>query len=136
MTDPNVRWQQRFSSYKRSLSLLSKFIEKESLNELEALGSIHVFEMTLGLAGKLLHDYARTQDIQNIYSFRDAACAASNLGLIDESDIWLEMLRTRQQENEFHRPEVIEKIATDIKERFFGSMLSLQNNVQAIQSAS
>ena len=136
MVDSNTRWRQRFSSYKRALSSLRRFIEKESLNELEALGSIHAFETTLYFAGQLLRDYAKAQNIHNIYGPKDATRAASNLGLIHELDIWLEMLRTRSQEHELYRTEVVETISTDIRERFFNPMVLLQNKMQLIYDAS
>ncbi len=35
MIKKDIRWQQRFNNYQKSLSQLSKFIQKKDLNELE-----------------------------------------------------------------------------------------------------
>ena len=44
MSDPDVRWKQRFDSYQKALAQLTKFIDKENLNELEEQGLIQAFE--------------------------------------------------------------------------------------------
>ncbi|MEL6492824.1 MAG: nucleotidyltransferase substrate binding protein [Cyanobacteria bacterium J06621_3] len=126
MTKSTIRWQQRFHSYKRALALLSEFMQKDQLNELQTLGSIHAFEMTYDIAGKLLIECAKSQNISDIYGPRDAMLTASNVGLIDQPDSWTDMLETRRETNEVYRTEIAEKIAVDIRSKFFALLLSLQ----------
>jgi len=46
MSHPDVRWQQRFSNYRRALEQLDGFLEPPSLNEREQQGLINAFEYT------------------------------------------------------------------------------------------
>lgn len=46
----DIRWKQRFANYKKTLSQLTKFIDKGELNELEEMGLIQAFEYTHELA--------------------------------------------------------------------------------------
>ena len=50
MTEPDIRWKQRFANYERALAQLTKFIDKGELNELEEQGLIQAFEYTHELA--------------------------------------------------------------------------------------
>ncbi|RAJ94004.1 nucleotidyltransferase-like protein [Larkinella arboricola] len=56
-----IRWEQRFGSYKRVLAQLNKFIDKGELNELEEQGLIKAFEYTYELAWKTLQDFLRNK---------------------------------------------------------------------------
>ena len=42
----DIRWQQRFSNYRKALELLEDFLEPPALNEREQLGLIKAFEYT------------------------------------------------------------------------------------------
>lgn len=50
MSDPDIRWKQRFANYERALTQLTKFIDKDELNELEEQGLIQAFKYTHELA--------------------------------------------------------------------------------------
>ena len=54
--EEDIRWQQRFSNYKKALAQLERFLEKSELNELEILGIVQAFEYTFELAWKTLQD--------------------------------------------------------------------------------
>ena len=45
MTTQDIRWIQRLNHFSKALSLLTKFIEKGALNELEQQGLIQAFEV-------------------------------------------------------------------------------------------
>jgi hypothetical protein len=59
MSHPDVRWQQRFSNYRRALEQLEGFFEPSTLNEREQQGLIKVFEYTFELAWNTLRDLLR-----------------------------------------------------------------------------
>ncbi len=42
----DIRWEQRFSNYRKALGQLQKFIDKGELSELEAQGLVKAFEYT------------------------------------------------------------------------------------------
>lgn len=53
----DIRWMQRFLNFKKAVSQLKAFIEKENINKFEVLGLIHCFEYTFELACKTMKDY-------------------------------------------------------------------------------
>lgn len=74
MVQQTIRWQQRFSNYRKALvkfnqavELLSKHIEHEdTLDELLQEGLIQRFEYTHELAWKVMKDYAEYQGYTDI----------------------------------------------------------------------
>ena len=57
----DIRWQQRFSNYRRALAQLETFVEPPRLNEREQQGLIKVYEYTFELAWNTLRDLLRSQ---------------------------------------------------------------------------
>ena len=55
-----IRWQQRFSNYRRALAQLETFVEPPKLNEREQLGLIKAYEYTFELAWNTLRDLLRS----------------------------------------------------------------------------
>ena len=52
----DIRWQQRFSNYRKALNQLETFLEPPSLNEREQQGLLKVLEYTFELAWNTLRD--------------------------------------------------------------------------------
>ena len=57
----DIRWQQRFSNYRKALERLEDFLEPPALNECEQQGLIKAFENTYELAWNTLRDLLRSQ---------------------------------------------------------------------------
>lgn len=134
MTDPDIRWQQRFANYKKALAQLTKFIDKGELNELEEQGLIQAFEYTHELAWNVLKDYLQYQGNQNIYGSRDATRLAFNVGLIEDGSGWMDMIRERNRTSHTYNQATAQAIAKNIRNRFFDLFLKLQVKMQHLQS--
>jgi nucleotidyltransferase substrate binding protein (TIGR01987 family) len=135
MVNLDVRWKQRFQSYKQALAQLTKFIDKGELNELEKQGLIKAFEYTHELAWKLLKAFLSRQGTQEIYGSRDATRAAFNLELIEDGESWMRMIEDRNRTSHTYNQTVAEEIAANITERYFELFLALQTKVQDIHDA-
>ena len=133
MDNLDIRWKQRFSSYKRALAQLTKFIEKGELNELEEQGLIQAFEYTHELAWKLLKEFLSYQGIQDIYGSRDATRTAFSLGLIEEGESWMQMIQDRNRTSHTYNRDVAQEISTNITKRFFDLFIALRIKMQAIE---
>ena len=131
----DVRWKQRFSSYKKALAQLTKFIDKGELNELEEQGLIQSFEYTHELAWNLLRDYLRAQGNQDIYGSKDATRLAFKLELIEDGQGWMDMIRDRNLTSHTYNEDTAASIAANITERFFSLLNSLKIRMQTIQDA-
>ena len=133
MDNLDIRWKQRFSSYKRALAQLTKFIEKGELNELEEQGLIQAFEYTHELAWKLLKEFLSYQGIQDIYGSRDATRAAFGLGLIEEGESWMNMIKDCNRTSHAYNRDVAKEIASNITHCFFDIFTRAQTNNSAIE---
>jgi len=90
MTEADIRWIQRLNNFSKALCLLTKFIEKGALNELEKQGLIQVFEYTYELAWNTLKDYFEDQGETGIGGSRDAFRLAFKRGLIENGEAWID----------------------------------------------
>lgn len=134
MTDPDIRWKQRFANYERALAQLTKFIDKGELNELEEQGLIQAFEYTHELAWNVLKDYLQYQGNQNIYGSRDATRLAFNVGLIEDGKSWMDMIKERNRTSHTYNQATAQAIATNIKTRFFDLFVKLKVKMQSLQT--
>ena len=62
----DIRWKQRLSNWNRALAQLSRFMEREELNELEEQGLIQSFEYNHELAWKTQKDYLEDQGYEEL----------------------------------------------------------------------
>jgi nucleotidyltransferase substrate binding protein (TIGR01987 family) len=128
----DIRWKQRFSNYKKALLQLTKFIDKGDLNELEKQGLIQAFEYTHELAWNLLKDYLQDQGIQNITGSKNAVRSAFKVGLIEDGESWMDMIKDRNQTVHTYNEATAEAIITNIQTRFFGLFVALGKKMQEL----
>nr|WP_299415878.1 nucleotidyltransferase substrate binding protein [uncultured Emticicia sp.] len=130
MENQNIRWVQRFSNYKKAFSQLKKFIDKGKLNELEQQGLIQAFEYTYELAWNTIKDFYENQGEINIQGSRDAFRLAFNRGLIENGDIWLDMVKSRTKTSHTYNEETANEIANAITNSYFNLFLTLKDTLE------
>jgi len=90
MTNPDIRWQQRFQNYTKAFVQLDDAVmlaSKKELSSLEKQGVIQAFEFTYGLAWNTLKNYLEWQGISDLIGSRDTIREAFNQGLVSEGQI-------------------------------------------------
>jgi nucleotidyltransferase substrate binding protein (TIGR01987 family) len=122
----DIRWQQRFNSYQKALSQLTKFIDKGDLNELEEQGLVQAFEYTYELGWNLLKDYLHYQGTPDIFGSRDAIREAFTLGLITDGEGWMKMLQDRNRTSHTYNEAVVAAITANIRHSYFSLFLALR----------
>lgn len=132
MTNEDIRWQQRFSNYKRALAQLSKFRVKNDLNELEEQGLIQAFEYTHELAWKTLSDFLKDRGNLEIFGSKDATREAFNLGLIGNGDIWMDMIRSRNLTSHTYNEEVTKTIVNHITYKYYPAFCELEEKLSGL----
>ncbi len=135
MDYPDVRWKQRFVSYKMAVAQLTKFIEKGELNELEEQGLIKAFEYTHELAWKLLKSFLSSRGRNDIYGSKDATRTAFTLGLIEDGEAWMKMIKDRNRTSHTYNRDTAREIATSVAESYFEKFIALQSKMQKISNA-
>jgi len=104
MTNPDVRWKQRFDNYKKAHGRLKKataFFEEHRSGDdmyiaMEAL--IKCFELTFELAWQTMKDYITYKGhVKDIHGSRDSIKAALQFDLIDDGQLWTDMIDDRNR---------------------------------------
>jgi nucleotidyltransferase substrate binding protein (TIGR01987 family) len=123
----DISWQQRFGSYNKALSHLTKFIEKGELNKLEELGLIKAFEYTYELAWNTMKDFYEDQGETGIQGSRDKA--GFHRALIKDGDAWMSMIQSRIGTSHTYNEETADEIAGQIIHTYYTLFLSLQEKI-------
>lgn len=146
MTSNDIRWEQRFSNYNKALKKLSEAIEyiKKDFDEQEAginteevfdeilkEGLIQRFEYTHELAWNVMKDFL--SEIGNIrtYGSRDATREAFKAELIKNGDVWMEMIKSRNQTSHTYNDETAEEIYTKILNEYYSAFLTFQQTMES-----
>ena len=95
--DKGIRWEQRFSNYRKTVKKLSEaieFVTKENGEKIESVldeiikdGLIQRFEYTFEMAWNVMKDYALYQGNSEIAGSRDAIQYAYSTNLITNGDM-------------------------------------------------
>jgi nucleotidyltransferase substrate binding protein (TIGR01987 family) len=125
----DIRWKQRFDQYLNSLKKLDFVVEEEKirqLNEIEQAGKIQYFEMIYELSWKMLKDYLEDQGGSvNITGSKDAIKLAFNRGIILDGQIWMDMLKSRNDTSHIYDEPTANQIASDISNKYYPEFVKL-----------
>ncbi len=114
----DIRWQQRFSNFKKAYSQLAEFPELGELNKFEKQGLIQAFEYTFELAWKTLQDLLKGEGYQNVSGPRSVIEHSFQAGYIHDGEGWMEMLKSRNEASHTYQEEVADRISSGIKKEF------------------
>jgi nucleotidyltransferase substrate binding protein (TIGR01987 family) len=90
----DIRWQQRFQNFEKALQHLQDGAAQTNLSDLEKAGIIQIYEFTFELAWKTLKDFLESKDVAIKFP-REVIKEAFQYNLIDDGDMWLDMLDKR-----------------------------------------
>ncbi|MDR0879028.1 MAG: nucleotidyltransferase substrate binding protein [Treponema sp.] len=110
----DVRWIQRFSSYKNALAALERGVAiaaERPLTELEEQGLIQGFEFTHELSWNLLKDYLEYKGFKDIHGSRDTTRLAFKEGYLENGEIWMDMIRSRNISSHTYNVDTARSIA-------------------------
>lgn len=127
----DIRWKQRFSNYNKAFIQLQKFIDKKELNELEEQGLVQAFEFTHELAWNTLKDYFEYQGNTSITGSRDATREAFNNGLLLNGEIWMEMIKSRNQTSHTYNEKVIAEIKEKILNLYYNEFVNFKTKMES-----
>lgn len=131
----DIRWKQRFSNFLKAFQTLSRAVaitEQRELSELEEQGLIQGFEFTHELAWNVLKDYLEDQGFSGLIGSKDASRTAFRNGLIEEGEVWMDMIKARNLSSHTYNPEVAENIVENILQRFYPAFENLADKMNAL----
>lgn len=126
----DIRWKQRYSNYTRAFQSLTEAVElsqQRELSSLEQQGLIQSFEFTHELAWKMLKDYLEYQGITNIIGSRDASRFAFQNELIQDGEVWMQMIAARNQTSHTYNIKVAQAVVESILMQFYPALNQLAN---------
>ena len=112
--NPDVRWKQRFHSFRKAFGHLRAAAEiaaTRDLSDLERQGLIQAFEFSHELAWKVLKDFLESRGATEIYGSKDATRAAFANGLIEDGDDWMAMIESRNLTSHTYNEDIAHSIA-------------------------
>ncbi len=131
----NIRWQQRFKNYSSALRQLEAAVELSKiriLSDLEKQGVIQAFEFTHELAWNVMKDYFEYQGQSGITGSRDAAREAFQKGLIETGDVWMEMIKSRNQTSHTYNKNTANEIVDRIQNIYFPAFLRFEQKMTSL----
>lgn len=130
----DVRWKQRFQNYTKALSQLTSALSKydEHAEDIIKEGIIQRFEFTHELAWKTVKDYLEYEGHQGIVGPRSASRLAFSLGLIDEGQVWMDMIESRNRIVHAYDVHILEKELLNIQNHYASAFQALKKRLEEI----
>ena len=140
MLAPNqdIRWLRRFQNYQKAFTQLTQAVDlsrQRALSKLEQQGLIHGFEYTHELAWNTLKDFLETRGAAEIFGSRDTTRAAFTAGLIDQGEVWMQMIQSRNQSTHTYNEEMMTQIVTAVIQTYMAEFTKLQSKFEQLRSA-
>lgn len=132
MDNQDIRWQQRFKNYQKALRQLENFLKETDLNEMEEQGLIQAFEYTYELSWNVIKDYLAYQGITEIIGSRDAFRIAFNRNLIEEGQVWMDMIESRIKSSHTYNEEIAKEILKEIRGKYFAQFIHLEIKLKSL----
>lgn len=137
MANQDIRWEQRFSNYRRALAKLEegiKTLNLQPLSDLEKEGLIQRFEYTYELAWKTLQDLLRFKGYQDIAGPNPTLQQAFQDGYIHNGTVWSNMKKSRYLSTHTYDEETAENIVESICDAYFDAFKKLEIRLEQERS--
>lgn len=148
MNKQDIRWEQRFSNFNKALKKLEdgvdfiqrNFASNENaqeltfiLNDLIKQGLIQSFEFTHELAWNVMRDYALYQGNAEIRGSRDAVRSAFAMGLIEDGEVWMEMIKSRNETSHTYDEEIASEIFSKIMNQYLPAFIVFRSKMEEVR---
>ncbi len=138
LNDPDVRWHQRLQSFHKAFVRLSegaRLASERELSPLEKQGLIQAFEFTHELAWNVLKDYLESQGIQGVIGSKGATREAFKNGLLADGEVWMDMIKSRNQTSHTYNEETANEITEAILTRYCTQFSQFSTRFLQLQEA-
>ncbi len=134
--EEDVRWIQRFEQYKKALSNLSDAVDlskKRELSRLEQQGLIKGFELVHELSWIIIKDFYEAQGEVSIQGSKDAFRLAFKRGLIENGQLFMKSIKSRQLSVHTYNEETAKEIQDDVVEQYYHQFEKLRIKFQLLK---
>lgn len=130
------RWIQRFANFQAALLQLKDGVDifnTRGLSLLEKQGLIQAFEFTHELAWNVLKDYFEYQENFNIKGSRDATKEGFKYELLNDGNLWMQMIETRNLTSHIYDKHTAEEIVEIIVNKYLKEFIAFEKNMIKIK---
>lgn len=114
----DIRWVQRYRHFCQAFEQMKSAVElaeQRDLSDLEEQGLIQAFEYTHELAWNTLKDFLEHQGLRRLYGSKDSSREAFKKNLIENGDVWMDMINSRNLSSHTYNKDIARKIASAIR---------------------
>lgn len=132
------RWEQKLDSFTRALKRLAQIVnesKRRQLNEFELDSVVQRFEFTHECAWKLMKSYAEFQGENTITGSRDASRWAFENHIIEDGQVWMEMIRSRNETSHQYDDQVATSTIQLIIESYYPTFVLFQSKMSSIATS-
>jgi nucleotidyltransferase substrate binding protein (TIGR01987 family) len=129
-SNPDVRWKQRYQNFDRAFALLREALQSGpgALSALEREGTVQRFEYCFELAWKTLNDYLTESGVAiSPVTPRQVIKDAFAAKLIDDGQLWMDMLVERNLLAHTYDRAVFDKAVQAIHARYLPALQSVHD---------
>ena len=134
--DEDIRWKQRFQNYKKALAIMKNAVElavSRELTDLEKQGMIQSFEFTFELAWNVMKDYLEEQGVTGIIGSKNAVRHAFNKELLEDGQIWMDMIKDRNLAAHSYDEETAKDLASAIINIYYNQFNLLVEKMDSLE---
>ena len=145
----DLRWLQRYANFCRALHKLTEAVERFAQNinheglpsvsrdtfidDIAKEGLIQRFEYTHELAWKVVKDFFEASGNTEIYGSRDATREAFAAGLIQDGEVWMDMIKSRNKTSHTYNEATADEIFVSIVRTYHHAFLQFKNTFDELQ---
>lgn len=146
----DIRWEQRFSNYQKALGKLQEAVFKiksdfgiaedwtigtdRFLDDIIKEGLIQRFEYTHELAWNVLKDFLENAGNNNLFGSKDATREAFASGLINNGEVWMDMIKSRNKTSHTYNEATADEIFRKIIEEYLDEFLQLEVKMKSLKN--
>jgi nucleotidyltransferase substrate binding protein (TIGR01987 family) len=134
----DIRWTQRLQNFKRAFQQLSDattLSQERALSELEQQGLIQAFEFTHELAWNTMKDFLESRGAANLFGSKDATRQAFATSLIENGDVWMEMIQSRNQSTHTYDSGTADAIALAVRTVYMPAFAQFLQKFTALEAS-
>ncbi|WP_366922102.1 nucleotidyltransferase substrate binding protein [Metallumcola ferriviriculae] len=121
--------EDKFLNYSKALSRLKESLERDESDDIVLDAVIQRFEFTYELSWKLLKVYLSYNGLAEVRTPREAFKEAFAVGLLDEGDVWIDMLDDRNRTSHTYEEAQARVIYEKVKCKYYGILNKLKESI-------
>ena len=136
MSQPDIRWIQRFNNFNKAFSQLGEAVDlakQRNLSKLEEQGLIQAFEYTHELGWNTLKDFLESRGVRNLYGSKDTTREAFRVGLLKNGEVWMEMISSRNLSSHTYDETTAAQIVSAILGAYFAEFEAFKSKFEEMK---